>query len=122
MRYMILHAYSIFDMNVIGWEERGVSITYKRMVGSVEDKDSVMIVPLADHVKTSICPGVSTSTMLPIRHISTERLVVNRTLLNEVKNLVKASSEQVKRRHNTPIGAEVKATRIRSRGTQHTLS
>lgn len=122
MRYMILHAYSIFDMNVIGWEDRGVSITYRRMVGSVDDKDSVMIVPLADHVKTSIWPGVSTSTILLIIRISTERLVVYRTLLDEVKNLVKARGKQVERRHNTPIGTKVKTTRIRSRGTQHTLS
>lgn len=44
----------MFDMNVIGWDERGVSTTYKRTVGREEDSDSVMIVPEADQVKTSI--------------------------------------------------------------------
>lgn len=60
MRYMMLQAYNMFDMKVMGCEERGVSITYSRTVGSVDDNASVMIVPLADHVNTSICPGVST--------------------------------------------------------------
>lgn len=49
-----LQAYNMFDMNVIGWDERGVSTTYKRTVGREEDSDSVMIVPEADQVKTSI--------------------------------------------------------------------
>ena len=53
-------AYSMFDMNVTGLALRGVSITYTSTVGSVEARASVIIWPDADHVNTSICPGVST--------------------------------------------------------------
>ena len=49
-----LQAYNMLDMNVIGCDERGVSTTYRRTVGREEDSDSVMIVPEADQVKTSI--------------------------------------------------------------------
>lgn len=61
----------MFDIKVIGCEERGVSTTYKRTVGREDDSDSVMMVPDADQVNTSICPGVSTKTMLIVRiHIA----------------------------------------------------
>ena len=49
----------MFDMKVEGLIERGVSTTYTITVGKDEAINSVMIVPLADHVKASICPGVS---------------------------------------------------------------
>lgn len=44
----------MFDIKVIGCDERGVSTTYKRTVGREDDSDSVMILPEADQVKTSI--------------------------------------------------------------------
>lgn len=37
-------------------------MTKATIVGKVEAKASVMIAPEADHVKISICPGVSTMT------------------------------------------------------------
>ena len=46
-------------MKVCGATQRGVSTTYATTVGKVEAKASVMIAPEADHVKISICPGVS---------------------------------------------------------------
>lgn len=49
-------------INVAGDVVRGVSITYATQVGRVDAIASVMIAPDADHVKISICPGVSTST------------------------------------------------------------
>ena len=48
----------------MGDAHRGVSITYSSTVRYVEASDSVMIEPDADHVKISICPGVSTNTYL----------------------------------------------------------
>lgn len=57
----------MFDMKVIGCDERGVSTTYKRTVGREDDSDSVMILPEADQVKTSIWPGVSIRTTLLVR-------------------------------------------------------
>jgi hypothetical protein len=59
--YRMLHAYSMLAMKVPGVLERGVSTTKTRTVGSVPASMSVMTAPLADHVKTSICPGVSTT-------------------------------------------------------------
>ena len=41
---------------------RGVSTTKSTHVGNVLAKDSVTMAPLADQVKISICPGVSTMT------------------------------------------------------------
>jgi len=46
----------MLDMNVTGLELLTVSITYSTTVGNVEAKVSVIIVPDADHVNTSICP------------------------------------------------------------------
>lgn len=57
--YRIEHAYSIFDINVTGLTLLTVSITYTTTVGNWEAKVSVIILPEADHVNTSICPGVS---------------------------------------------------------------
>lgn len=57
----------MFDIKVIGCDERGVSTTYKRTVGRDDESDSVMIVPEADQVKTSIWPGVSIRTILFVR-------------------------------------------------------
>ena len=54
MRYKIEHAYSMFDMNVVGLVVRGVSTTYTSTVAKLEASDSVMIEPDADHVNTSI--------------------------------------------------------------------
>ncbi|OLY80120.1 hypothetical protein AYI68_g5790 [Smittium mucronatum] len=59
-----LQAYNMFDMNVIGFSVRIVSTTYAITVGYVDAKDSVIIEPDADHVKISICPGVSIITFL----------------------------------------------------------
>lgn len=52
--YRIEQAYSMFDMNVVGHLDRGTSITYTIIVGNEVAKASVMIVPDADHVNTSI--------------------------------------------------------------------
>jgi hypothetical protein len=52
-------AYSMFDMNVTGFAQRGVSTMYRIAVGNRDASDSVMIWPEADQVKISICPGVS---------------------------------------------------------------
>ena len=46
----------------MGVPYRGVSTTKSTQVGNVLAKDSVTMAPLADHVKISICPGVSTMT------------------------------------------------------------
>jgi len=56
----------MFDINVAGEEDRGVSMIYARMVGYEEAKVSRRICPDADHRKTSICPGVSTMMYLPL--------------------------------------------------------
>ncbi len=40
--------------------QRGVSTTKARTVGKADDSADVIIVPDADHVNASICPGVST--------------------------------------------------------------
>lgn len=55
--YRIEQAYSMFDMNVVGDFDRGTSITYTTIVGKDVANASVMIVPDADHVNTSIWPG-----------------------------------------------------------------
>jgi hypothetical protein len=47
-------------MKVAGATVRGVSMMYATTVGKVEAIASVMMAPEADHVKISICPGVST--------------------------------------------------------------
>ncbi len=67
-------------------------MTYIRTVGSVDDKASVMIVPLADQVNTSICPGVSTRIKLhnEIRK-RTIQLVVSGSFLQKVQYLIKSS-------------------------------
>lgn len=52
--YRMEHAYNMFDMNVVGDFERGTSITYTTIVGNDVANASVMIVPDADQVKTSI--------------------------------------------------------------------
>lgn len=44
----------MLDMNVTGLELLTVSMTYRTTVGNVEAKVSVMMVPDADHVNTSI--------------------------------------------------------------------
>ena len=62
--YMILQAYNILDIKVTGLTQRAVSMTYATTVGNDDASDSVMIAPDADHVNTSICPGVSNKTYL----------------------------------------------------------
>lgn len=52
----------MLDMKVAGAVVRGVSIMYATTVGSAEAMASVMMAPEADHVKISICPGVSRMT------------------------------------------------------------
>lgn len=52
--YRIEQAYNIFDMNVVGDFERGTSITYTTIVGNDVANASVIMVPDADHVNTSI--------------------------------------------------------------------
>lgn len=49
----------MLDMNVTGLTLLTVSITYTTTVGYEEARVSVMMVPEADQVNTSICPGVS---------------------------------------------------------------
>ena len=44
----------MFDMNVTGFTQRAVSMTYATTVGNDDARDSVMMAPDADHVKTSI--------------------------------------------------------------------
>lgn len=65
--YRMEHAYSMLDMKVTGLRVRGVSTTYTSTVGSVAASMSVMMVPDADHVKTSIWPGVSMKMCLRAR-------------------------------------------------------
>lgn len=52
--YRMEQAYSMFDMKVVGDFERGTSITYTIIVGKDVANASVIIVPLADQVNTSI--------------------------------------------------------------------
>jgi hypothetical protein len=52
-------------MKVVGLAALGVSTTYTMHVGCLAANMSVMMLPEADHVNTSICPGVSTNTNLP---------------------------------------------------------
>lgn len=52
--YRIEQAYSMFDMNVVGCTERTTSMTYMTIVGKEDANASVIIVPDADHVNTSI--------------------------------------------------------------------
>jgi hypothetical protein len=49
----------MLDMKVAGAVVLGVSITYATTAGSDDAIASVIIAPEADHVKISICPGVS---------------------------------------------------------------
>ncbi|KAH3664639.1 hypothetical protein OGATHE_003454 [Ogataea polymorpha] len=58
--YRMEQAYSMLEMNVVGDELLGVSMMYAIIVGKVDAKASVMMAPDADHMKHSICPGVST--------------------------------------------------------------
>ena len=81
--YRIEHAYSIFDMKVTGFTLRTVSITYTTTVGNVEAKDSVTIVPEADQVNTSICPGVSNTANLCVAEAFSRNEI---TLSNFVAN------------------------------------
>ena len=60
--YNILQAYNILDMKVTGDMQRGVSTMYNIHEGKDDATDSVITAPEADHVKISICPGVSHST------------------------------------------------------------
>ena len=55
----MLHAYSMFDINELGFVQRVVSITYMMVVGKENARVSVIIAPEADQVNASICPGVS---------------------------------------------------------------
>ena len=50
-------------MKLCGFSARGVSTTYSTTVGNADAKLSVTMAPLADQVKISICPGVSTKTL-----------------------------------------------------------
>ena len=77
-----LQAYNMFDMKVTGFTLLTMSMTYATTVGNVDactfnkqlriqhtllttpTNVSVMMVPDADHVNTSICPGVSNTTYL----------------------------------------------------------
>jgi hypothetical protein len=52
--YIMLQAYSIFDINVTGFTQRAVSMTYATTVGNDDARDSVMMAPDADQVNTSI--------------------------------------------------------------------
>lgn len=52
--YNIEQAYSMLDIKVTGATLRTVSITYTTMVGQEDANASVIIVPDADHVNTSI--------------------------------------------------------------------
>lgn len=56
-------------MNVAGAVVRGVSIMYATTVGREEATASVMMAPEADHVKISICPGVSINMWLIVSWI-----------------------------------------------------
>lgn len=52
--YRIEQAYNILDINVVGFIDRTTSITYTIIVGNDVARPSVIIVPDADHVNTSI--------------------------------------------------------------------
>ena len=51
-------------MKVVGLWLRTVSTTNKMTVGNLDASASVIIVPEADQVNTSTCPGVSNNTYL----------------------------------------------------------
>lgn len=57
--YRILQAYNMFDMNVTGLVLLAVSIMYTTIVTNEDARASVIMAPDADHVNTSIWPGVS---------------------------------------------------------------
>lgn len=71
-------------MKVTGDKLRHKSIMYMITVGKVDAKASVIILPDADHVNTSICPGVSNITYLRLFldfskiEINCENLVANK--------------------------------------------
>ena len=67
--YRILHAYSIFDMKVTGLVLLAVSIMYTTIVANEDARASVIIAPDADHVNTSIWPGVSKIAYLRPRYL-----------------------------------------------------
>ena len=56
--YKMLQAYSMFDINVTGSLDLTASKTYTTTVGNCAANASVIILPDADQVKTSIWPGV----------------------------------------------------------------
>lgn len=58
----MLTACSMLAMNDCGAAARGVSRTYSTTVGKLDASSSVTSWPLADQVKISIWPGVSTMT------------------------------------------------------------
>ncbi len=73
----------MFDIKVIGFTLFDVSMTYTTIDGNADAKDSVMICPEADHVKTSIWPYVSTKTYLhSLERFSTSSII----WLNFVEN------------------------------------
>jgi hypothetical protein len=94
---LYLHAYSMLDMNVVGLLDRGVSTTYKITVGYLDAIVSVMIVPEADHVNTSICPGVSTKTNL--------HTTADTTGFNHYQPMTVTSTSQWKRVTHSKSGA-----------------
>jgi hypothetical protein len=115
-----LHAYSMFDMNVAGALVRGVSMMYATTVGNDDAIASVMIAPDADHVKISICPGVSRMTWLQRRERPHPRrtrahaLGRARALLDDIQHLVELGREQVERGQDPAVRAEVVSGRAPS--------
>ena len=60
--YSTEQACSMLHMKLWGSAHAGLSATKATTVRNCEAKASVTTVPPADHVKTSICPAVSTMT------------------------------------------------------------
>ncbi len=91
------HAYNIFDMNVAGDDDRGVSMIYARTVGYEEANVSRRICPDADHKKTSICPGVSTMMYLlsAAKFFLVHVLMVRGTFFDESDNLIDFCSKEI---------------------------
>lgn len=76
----------MLDMNVTGFTLRMVSITYTTTVGNVDARASVIMLPEADHVNTSIWPGVSITVSSCVEEAFSRREI---TLSNLVENRFK---------------------------------
>lgn len=127
--YMMEHAYIMLDINVVGFVVRGVSTTYTTTVGKDDANESVMMEPDADHVNTSIWPGVSMNTWLQARKTTGEAAApalgwgptrkhltakkrpgvpqLRGAFFKQTQHLVKLGGKQVQGRNDAAVGAKL---------------